>query len=85
MNFRPLGHFFARFAVCHTLIMDKESLVEIRNYLRTAGGQYLINYLSDYITDNACKQREASEIKGMCELLQQIKLIPNKVEQLRRN
>lgn len=64
--------------------MDIENLVKIRNYLRTFEGQSLINYLSDYITENACKQREASEIKGMCELLQQIKLIPNKVEQLRR-
>lgn len=64
--------------------MDIENLVKIRNYLQTSDGQSLINYLSDYITEAACKQREASEIKGMCELLQQIKLIPNKVEQLRR-
>lgn len=64
--------------------MDRENLVKIRNLLATADGKLLVNYLGDYITDNACKNRDASEIKGMCELLQQIKLIPGKVEQSRR-
>lgn len=69
--------------------MDIQDLIELRNYLNQSTGKILVNllvnYLSDYITENACKQREASEIKGMCELLQQIKLIPNKVEQKRRS
>lgn len=65
--------------------MDRENLVKVRNLLATAEGNALVTYLSDYITSNACKNREASEIKGMCELLQQIKLIPDKVEQLRRS
>lgn len=64
--------------------MNIEDLIELRNYLNQHGGQLLVNYLSDYITENACKQRDASEIKGLCELLHQIKLIPNKVEQKRR-
>jgi hypothetical protein len=64
--------------------METENLIRLRNYIVTNEGSLLINFLSDYITENACKSREASEIKGMCELLQQIKSIPNKVEQLRR-
>lgn len=65
-------------------ILDTENLVKLRNYLKSSEGKLLVNYLSDYITENACKQREASEIKGMCELLQQIKKVPDKVENLRR-
>lgn len=64
--------------------MDIENLVKIRNYLKAEEGQLLVNYLTDYITENACLKREPSEIKGMCELVQQIKLIPNKVEQARK-
>lgn len=64
--------------------MEIENLLKIRNYLNCSQGQLLVDYLSDYITANACKSRDASEIKGMCELLQQIKLIPQKVEQRRK-
>ena len=64
--------------------MDRENLVKIRNLLNSQEGKLLVDYLSDYITENACKTRDASEIKGMCELLQQIKLIPGKVEQRRK-
>lgn len=64
--------------------MERENLVLIRNMLNSEVGKNLIGYLSDYITSNACKAREASEIKGMCELLEQIKRIPNEVEKLRR-
>lgn len=62
--------------------MDIQNLVRLRNYITTAEGRLLTCYLSDYITKEACKKREAAEIKGMCELLQQIKIIPNEVEQI---
>lgn len=57
--------------------MDIETLVKLRNYISCDEGKLLIEYLSDYITDNACKRREPYEIKGMCELLQQVKSIPD--------
>lgn len=60
--------------------MDREDLVKIRNLLTTSDGRLLVAYLSDYVTKQACSNREASEIKGMCELIQQIKDIPKKVE-----
>ncbi|MCM1003567.1 MAG: hypothetical protein NC408_04425 [Candidatus Gastranaerophilales bacterium] len=59
--------------------MDRDDLVLLRNYLQQSEGKLLVNFLSNYITENACRQREASEIKGMCELLHQIKTMPNKV------
>ncbi|MCD7779812.1 MAG: hypothetical protein LUH05_03990 [Candidatus Gastranaerophilales bacterium] len=59
--------------------MDMENLVKLRNYLELKEGGLLITYMSDYITENACKNREASEIKGMCELLHKVKSIPNEV------
>ncbi len=65
-------------------ILDTENLVRIRNYLNCQEGQLLVNYLMDYITKNACMKREASEIKGMCELVQQIKQIPDEVEEIRK-
>jgi hypothetical protein len=64
--------------------MEIENLIRLRNYIVTTEGSLLLDFLSDYITENSCKAREASEIKGMCELLHQIKTIPSKVEQLRR-
>lgn len=64
--------------------MNLDNIIRLRNFLRQPEGELLVNYLSDYITENACRPREASEIKGMCELLQQIKLIPDKVEKLRK-
>lgn len=64
--------------------MTIENLVKIRNMLNTLEGKLLVNYLQDYITDNACKSREASEIKGMCELVQVIKNVPSLVEQKQR-
>lgn len=65
--------------------MNTDNLIRIRNYLKQEEGNLLVNYLSDYITLNACGKREASEIKGMCELLHQIKTIPDKVNNLRRS
>ena len=60
--------------------MNIDNLYLVRNFLQTDTGDLLINYLSNYITENACKNREASEIKGMCELLHQIKKIPQLVD-----
>lgn len=64
--------------------MNIEELVLIRNMLVTKEGKLLISFLSDYVTSNACKQREASEIKGMAELLHQIKQVPQMVEDKRQ-
>jgi len=60
--------------------MDKQNLPRIRNYLAQQDGALLLEYLQDYITRQACSIREPSEIKGMCELVQQIKNIPGEVE-----
>lgn len=60
--------------------MDRENLLRIRNYLAAPEGSLLLGYLQDYITKQACLKREASEIKGMCELVQQVKNIPGEVE-----
>lgn len=61
--------------------MDREHLVLLRNLLNEPSGKLLLTFLQDYVTNQACKQREASEIKGMCELIQQLKDIPKRVEQ----
>ena len=60
--------------------MDREYLVLLRNLLNEPSGKLLLTFLQDYVTNQACKQREASEIKGMCELIQQLKDIPKRVE-----
>ena len=60
--------------------MEREDLVKLRNLLATDDGKLLMEYLQDYVTKQACGQREASEIKVMCTLIQQIKDIPQKVE-----
>ena len=65
--------------------MQLEELVRVRNVIETHEGKLLIAYLQDYITENACKCREASELKGMCELVQKIKDIPTLVERKRSN
>lgn len=64
--------------------MDIEKLLLLRNTLNTDIGNILKEYLSDYITKNACLNRDASEIKGMCELLEQIKKVPERVEGARK-
>ena len=63
---------------------DREDLLTLRNdlILQPTGG-LLLEYLTDYITAEACKNRNAEQIKGMCELVQQIKDIPKKVEKMR--
>lgn len=76
----------ARFVVCHTAVMEREDLLKLRNAVsNTEIGGILDRYISNYVTSNACKQREASEIKGMCELWEQIKRIPSVVENMRKN
>ena len=73
--------------VLHSVIlqnMELENLARVRNMLRTEDGRQLIVYLSDYITANACKQSDACEIKGMCELLEQIKKVPDVLEKARK-
>ena len=58
-----------------------EDLLRLRNeILQQPIGGVLLAYLQDYITAESCNNRNAEQIKGMCELVQQIKLIPQKVE-----
>lgn len=59
---------------------DREDLLTLRNdLLQQPIGGVLLNFLHDYITAEACKNRDAQQIKGMCELIQQIKDIPQQI------
>ena len=64
--------------------MNIENLYKIRNILLTESGKLLITFMDDYITENACKSRDANEIKGMCELLHKVKNIPALAEKLNK-
>ena len=59
-----------------------ENLVNLRNDLfNTSTGERLLEYLQDYITKEACSiNRNPDTIKGMCEIVQKIKEIPQKIE-----
>lgn len=58
-----------------------EDLLRLRNeIIQQPIGGVLLEYLSDYITAEACKNRDAEQIKGMCELVQRIKDIPQRIE-----
>lgn len=65
--------------------MKTEELLRLRNELiHTELGALLLMYLQDYITDESCKVADNSrEIKGMCQLVQQIKKIPKVAENSR--
>jgi hypothetical protein len=65
--------------------MELEELISLRNAIQSYEGKLLLAYLQDYVTNQACLKREASEIKGMCELIQQIKDVPKIVEKKRSN
>ena len=43
-------------------------------------GDVLLAYLQDFVSESACKNLDAVEIKGMMRLVQQIKDIPKEVE-----
>lgn len=75
--------FYARFSNCHTENMaNREELLTLRNDLiQRELGNILLAYLQDYVTEQAVKNLDATEIKGMCRLIQQIKDIPKVVEQ----
>jgi len=71
----------ARFVVCHTRSMaNTDTLVKLKNFLNSKEGELLIAYLSDVLTANCCKNKEALEIKGFGECIQEIKVIPQKLE-----
>jgi hypothetical protein len=58
-----------------------EELVQLRNdLLMQPIGSVLLAYLQDYITAESCNNRNAEQIKGMCELVQQLKNIPKKLD-----
>lgn len=63
-----------------------EDLLTLRNNLSDKQlGITLLNYLQDLVTSYAVKNLDAIEIKGMCRLIQDIKDIPDVVEQERKN
>ena len=74
--------FNARFSICHSEIMaNREDLLTLRNDLiQRELGNILLAYLQDYVTEQAVKNLDATEIKGMCRLIQQIKDIPKEVD-----
>ena len=60
--------------------MDREYLLKLRNELsQTQLGEILLTYLQDFITSEGCKGTVSGEaVKGMCQIVQQIKDIPSK-------
>ena len=63
---------------------EREDLLAIRNdILQQNVGKSLLAFLQDKVTDYATKNLDAIEIKGMCRLIQQVKNIPDIVEQQR--
>ena len=60
--------------------MDREYLLKLRNELsQTQLGDILLDYLQDFITSEGCKATVSGDaIKGMCQIVQQIKDIPSK-------
>lgn len=77
----------ARFSICHSEIMAKiDNLLLLRNELsdKQLGG-VLLAYLQDFVTEQAVKNLDAVEIKGMCRIIQQIKTIPEQVENERKH
>lgn len=70
----------ARFLNCHTPSMEREYLLKLRNELiNTDLGDVFFKFAQDYITQEACKNIDSTEIKGMCRLIQQFKDIPSKL------
>lgn len=64
--------------------MEYENLLQIRNeIIKTPAGGLLFQFMHDYITQEACKNINADELKGMCRLVQELKSIPNKLQNAR--
>lgn len=65
---------------------SREDLLTLRNDLIQKDlGNILLAYLQDYVTEQAVKNLDAIEIKGMCRIIQQIKTIPEQVENERKH
>ena len=63
---------------------SREDLLTLRNELIQRDlGSILLAYMQDYVTEQAVKNLDAIEIKGMCRLIQQLKDIPKTVEQMK--
>ena len=59
---------------------ERADLLTIRNeILQKDTGKCLFAFMHDYVTDFACNNLDAMEIKGMCRLIQAIKDIPTKL------
>ena len=63
---------------------SREDLLRLRNDLIQKDlGNILLAFMQDYVTEQSVKNLDATEIKGMCRLIQQLKDIPEKVEQIK--
>lgn len=63
-----------------------DDLLRLRNELLQRDlGIVVLNFLQNTVTQYAAKNLDATEIKGMCRLIQDLKDIPEKVENMRRN
>ncbi len=65
--------------------MELEKLLSLKTLIESRDGMLLIRYLGDYVTQEACKNIEALEVKGMCRLLQKIKEISEEFIKKRGN
>ena len=60
---------------------DLQELIKLRNELiNTPLGDCLFSYLHDFVTEEACKNIDAMEVKGMCRLIQELKNVPSKLQ-----
>ena len=61
--------------------MEREYLLKLRNELiNTDLGDVFFKFAHDYITQEACKNINSDELKGMGRLIQQFKDIPSRLE-----
>lgn len=59
-----------------------DELLAIRNLLRTHEAKLLVHFLGDYAHELATKQQvNAEAIKGMANLLHEVKSLPAKIEE----
>jgi len=63
-----------------------DDLLTLRNELLNMKlGETLLTYLQDFVTEQAVKNLDAVEIKGMCRIIHQIKTIPKQLENERKH
>lgn len=64
--------------------MEREHLLRIRNEIINAPiGALLFSFMYDFTTQEACKNINADELKGMCRLIQELKDVPKKLTNMK--